>query len=55
MKDRTLKIISAMSLIATLEVINMVTLKADGGIFTIVVSAISGLAGYEIAKKRNEK
>jgi len=51
MNDKTLKILAAMSLIATLEVVNMCTMKMDGGIFTLAVAAISGLGGYIIRGK----
>jgi len=55
MKEKTIIKLWAITLIAFLEVVNMLTLKMDGAIFSLVLSAISGIAGYELGKQKEEK
>ena len=55
MKEKTIIKLWAITLIAFLEVVNMLTLKMDRAIFSLVLSAISGIAGYELGKQKEEK
>jgi len=55
MKEKTIIKLWAITLIAVLEIVNMFTLKLDGTIFSLVLSAISGIAGYELGKQKEEK
>lgn len=55
MNEKTIIKLWAITLIAFLEVVNMLTLKLDGAIFSLVLSAISGIAGYELGKQKEEK
>jgi len=52
MNEKTIIKLWAITLIALLEVINMLTLKLDGAIFSLVLSLISGIAGYELGKRQ---
>ena len=54
MNEKTIIKLWAITLIALLEVINMLTLKMDGAIFSLVLSLISGIAGYELGKRQEE-
>ena len=52
MKEKTIIKLWAMSLIASLETINLIFFGVDSVVFTTVVAAIAGLAGYEIGKRK---
>ena len=51
MNERTLFKIIAIVCITVLEICNIVFLKADGAIFSIVVAVIAGLTGYQVGLK----
>jgi len=51
MSERTLFKIVAIGCITLLELANLIFLRADGAIFSIVVAVIAGLAGYQVGLK----
>jgi len=51
-KDDTAIKITAICCVTALEIANLLTVGVDGTLFGLVVGAISGLAGYEIGKRR---
>jgi len=55
MKERTLLAIIAMLCITWLETLNLIFYGVDGAILSTLIMAISGLAGYELAKKREKR
>lgn len=50
-EDETVKVIVATLCITALEAIALI-LGIDGAMLTIVVAALAGLGGYEVAKKK---
>ena len=51
-KNNTAVKIAAMCCVTALEIANLLTVGVDGTLFGLVVGVISGLAGYEIGKRR---
>ena len=51
MNERTLFKIVAIVCITVLELANLIFLKADGAIFSVVVAIVAGLAGYQVGLK----
>ena len=49
--DTAIKI-TAILAITALEIANLLTYGIDGSLFGLVVACISGLAGYEIGKRK---
>jgi len=44
--------IAAICSLTALEIANLLTTNIDGALFSLVVAAISGLAGYEFGRRR---
>lgn len=51
MKDTTLFKIVAIVCITVLEICNIVFLKTDGMLFSIVIAVVAGMSGYQLGLK----
>ena len=53
MKDKTLIKITAMILIAIVEIVAIIFLDIDGVLLSFVIGVISGIAGYHVGNGKN--
>lgn len=52
MKDKKVLALAAIVCVTALEVVNMLTIKSDGYLFSLAVAAIAGLGGFIVGGKK---
>jgi len=55
MKESTIVKLAAIAAIVILEVVNLLTLKADGNLLLTLGAIVGGIAGYEFGRKTSQQ